>query len=59
MADQGPSTFVAGWYPDPDLVDTPVYNTNLRTGIQYKFSEGAWTKSFEGEYRKGYWRLIF
>ena len=44
---------------DPDLVDTPVYNTNLRTGIQYKFSEGAWTKSFEGEYRKGLWRLIF
>jgi hypothetical protein len=44
---------------DPDLVDTPVYNTNLRTGIQYKFSDGAWTKSFEGEYRKGLWRLIF
>jgi hypothetical protein len=25
MADQGPSTFVAGWYPDPDLVDTERY----------------------------------
>lgn len=25
MADQGPNTFVAGWYPDPDLVDTERY----------------------------------
>ena len=44
---------------DPELVDTPVYITNLRTGIQYKFFEGSWTKSFEGEYSKGTWRLIF
>ena len=44
---------------DPELVDTPVYITNLRTGIQYKFFEGSWTKSFEGEYPKGTWRLIF
>ena len=44
---------------DPELEETPVYITNLRTGIQYKFFEGAWTKSFEGEYSKGTWRLIF
>jgi hypothetical protein len=44
---------------DPELENTPVYNTNLRTGIQYKFSEGEWTRSFEGEYRKGLWRMIF
>ena len=44
---------------DPALETTPVYNTNLRTGIQYKFFEGAWTRSFEGEYRKGLWRMIF
>jgi len=44
---------------DPELIDTPVYITNLRTGIQYKFFEGSWTKSFEGEYPKGTWRLIF
>jgi hypothetical protein len=44
---------------DPDLEGTPVYITNLRTGIQYKFLDGEWTKSFEGEYRKGYWRMIF
>jgi hypothetical protein len=44
---------------DPELEDTPVYITNLRTGIQYKFLDGEWTKSFEGEYSKGTWRLIF
>jgi hypothetical protein len=44
---------------DPELENTPVYITNLRTGIQYKFFEGSWTKSFEGEYSKGTWRLIF
>jgi hypothetical protein len=44
---------------DPELADTPAYITNLRTGIQYKFLDGEWTKSFEGEYRKGYWRMIF
>ena len=44
---------------DPELADTPAYITNLRTGIQYKFLDGEWTKSFEGEYRKGHWRLIF
>lgn len=37
----------------------PIYVTNLRTGIQYKFFDGTWTKSFEGEYQKGQWRLVF
>jgi len=44
---------------DPELEDNPVYITNLRTGIQYKFLDSVWTKSFEGEYPKGTWRLIF
>ncbi len=44
---------------DPELEGTPVYITNLRTSIQYKFLDGEWTKSFEGEYPKGTWRLIF
>lgn len=39
-------------------VQLPIYTTNLRTGIQYKF-DGSWTKSFEGEYPRGYWRLQF
>ena len=33
------------------------YTTNLNTGIQYKWDGTEWTLSFEGEYRKGTWRL--
>jgi len=33
------------------------YVTNLKTGIQYKWDGTAWTKSFEGEYLPGSWRL--
>jgi hypothetical protein len=35
----------------------PVYQTNIYTGVQYKWDGFAWTKSFEGEYREGLWRL--
>ena len=35
-----------------------VYVTNLKTGIQYKLESGEWTKSFDGEYLKGEWRLV-
>lgn len=35
-----------------------VYITNLRTGIQYKWDGELWTKSFEGEYPEGHWRLV-
>lgn len=35
-----------------------VYITNTYTGVQYKWSEGQWTKSFEGIYDKALWRLI-
>jgi hypothetical protein len=34
------------------------YITNLRTGIQYKWDGEYWTKSFEGEYPAGSWRLV-
>jgi hypothetical protein len=34
------------------------YVTNLRTGIQYKWDGESWTKSFEGEYREGHWRMV-
>ena len=34
------------------------YTTNLTTGIQYKWDGVEWTLSFEGEYRKGSWRLV-
>jgi hypothetical protein len=42
-----------------DAVDGAIYVTNLRTGIQYKFLDDVWSKSFEGEYPKGLWRLVF
>jgi len=31
--------------------------TNLKTGIQYTWNGTEWLKSFEGEYRSGYWRF--
>ena len=42
---------------DSTLV-SPTYTTNLKTGIQYKWDGAEWTLTFEGEYRKGTWRLI-
>jgi hypothetical protein len=38
---------------DTDLI----YITNMRTNIQYKWNGIEWTKSFEGEYRAGLWRI--
>jgi hypothetical protein len=37
--------------------DTIVYQTNIYTGVQYKWNGIAWVKSFEGEYRAGSWYL--
>ena len=36
---------------------SPTYQTNIYTGVQYKWDGFAWTKSFEGEYKEGGWRL--
>lgn len=33
------------------------YVTNLTTGVQYKWAEGAWTKSVEGRYDNSRWSL--
>jgi hypothetical protein len=33
------------------------YTRNLKTGTQYKWDGEAWTKSFDGEYMAGMWRL--
>ena len=35
----------------------PVYQTNIYTRVQYKWDGVSWTKSFEGEYEEGSWRL--
>lgn len=37
---------------------TPTYITNSYTGIQYAWDGQEWTKSFEGVYVNGSWRLI-
>lgn len=42
---------------DPTTAQGIKYVTNLTTGIQYKWEDGQWLKSFEGEYAAGYWRL--
>ena len=44
---------------DNDSAQQPVYTTNLNTGIQYKFEEGEWLLSFEGEYPNGTWWIDF
>ena len=45
---------------DTDLsIYGTVYTTNLNTGVQYKFDQGEWILSFEGEYPNGAWRLEF
>lgn len=43
---------------DASTVTEVVYTTNIRTGVQYKYEDSEWTRSFEGEYRKGLWQLI-
>jgi hypothetical protein len=34
------------------------YITNTYTGVQYKWDQGMWSKSFEGVYDRSLWRLI-
>jgi hypothetical protein len=33
------------------------YVQNLTSMVQYRWDAGQWLKSFEGEYKVGYWRL--
>jgi hypothetical protein len=35
-----------------------VYITNSYTGTQYKWDQGAWSKTYEGVYDKRLWRLV-
>ncbi len=34
------------------------YITNIYTGVQYKWENGEWTKSMEGSYPAGDWRIV-
>ena len=40
---------------NPDIIQ---YVTNLHTGIQIKWVDGTWQKSWEGLYREGLWLII-
>lgn len=40
------------------ITTSVVYITNAYTGIQYKWDGISWSKSFEGMYSNGDWRLI-
>jgi hypothetical protein len=54
-------TFDASGYGDgADSASSipPVYITNIYTGIQYKYDDSTWTKSYEGEYEAEKWRLV-
>jgi hypothetical protein len=37
--------------------DVIVYQTNIYTLVQYKWNGVSWVKSFDGDYRRGEWRL--
>lgn len=37
--------------------DELVWQTNIYTGVQYVWDNVSWSKSFEGEYGKGQWRI--
>ena len=36
---------------------TMIWQTNIYTGVQYLWNGVSWTKSFEGEYMVGQWRI--
>jgi hypothetical protein len=41
-----------------EVISVVTYITNSYTGIQYKWEDNSWSKSFEGVYEKAKWRLI-
>jgi len=43
---------------DSDEIDTVEYVTTLSSGRQYKWENGNWVKSYEGEYLNGDWALV-
>lgn len=49
------------WYvafEDAHRPQNTEYVTNLTTGIQYRWTDGAWYKSYEGLYMPGDWALV-
>jgi hypothetical protein len=43
---------------DSQNVDSLQYVTNLTTGIQYKWQDQQWTKSYDGVYNAGEWMIV-
>ena len=43
---------------DSETTTDVTYITNSYTGVQYKWENGSWSKSFEGVYDSGTWRLV-
>jgi T4-like virus Myoviridae tail sheath stabiliser len=43
---------------DSNTVDSLQYVTNLTTGIQYKWQDQQWTKSYDGVYSAGQWMIV-
>jgi hypothetical protein len=39
-------------------IDSLQYVTNLTTGIQYKWQDQQWTKSYDGVYNAGEWQIV-
>jgi hypothetical protein len=49
------------WVVSFDSTSSPnniQYVTNITTGIQYKWIDNAWTKSYQGLYPGGQWNLV-
>tara|TARA_B110000503_G_C7160734_1_gene419531 strand:- start:1496 stop:2908 length:1413 start_codon:yes stop_codon:yes gene_type:complete len=42
---------------DASVTDTIAYTTNLNTSVQYRFRDGEWLLSVDGEYPVGTWRI--
>lgn len=42
---------------DSSDITSVTYVTNLRTGVQYRYSDNSWLLSIDGEYSVGTWRI--
>jgi len=43
---------------DSTALNEVIYITNAYTGTQYKWVDGAWSKTYEGVYDRSLWRLV-
>ena len=43
---------------DSEALTDVQYVTNLTTGVQYRYSEGMWVKSYEGWYDQGDYSIV-